>query len=260
MEKVKIITGTMAIEAEGDGAMGQAMEYLKEIGKPFVYAAKMQQNGCGCCENAARVHKPQTFIEDLVDAAVGDYITMELTDGRTARFDIVDRGEDWIRFDSHDCLGKTVWNEKGGNAGGVWASDAQKYLNEKMLPLLPDYIQELVIDTERRFTEGGEEDADEMTFRSKLFLPDASELFEPDDDWYAPLYKQLDFYKDRRNRMKATEPGGEEMALWWTASATSGHSTTVVHVGAYGTSYDGYASDAICVPVCFRISIKAKRQ
>ena len=31
MEKVKIITGTMAIEAEGDGAMSQAMEYLKEI-------------------------------------------------------------------------------------------------------------------------------------------------------------------------------------------------------------------------------------
>jgi len=260
MEKVKIITGTMAIEAEGDGAMGQAMEYLKEIGKPFMYAVKMQQGECGCCENAAKVHKPQTFIEDLADAAVGDYITMELTDGRTARFDIVDRGEDWIRFDSHDCLGKTVWNEKGGNAGGVWASDAQEYLNEKMLPLLPDYIQELVIDTERRFTEGGEEDADEMTFRSKLFLPDASELFEPDDDWYAPLYKQLNFYKDRRNRMKATEPGGEEMAHWWAASAYSGTSTAVVLVDAYGYSNYYGASGALCVPVCFRISIKAKRQ
>lgn len=260
MEKVKIITGAMAIEAEGDGAMSQAMEYLKEIGKPFAYAAKMQQGECGRCENAAQVHKSQTFIEDLADAAVGDYITMELTDGRKARFDIVDRGEDWIRFDSHDCLGKTMWNEKGGNAGGVWASDAQKYLNEKMLPLLPDYIQELVIDTERRFTEGGDEDADEMTFRSKLFLPDASELFEPDDDWYAPLYEQLDFYKDRRNRMKATEPGGEEMAHWWAASAHSGYSTYVVIVTAYGTSDCGGTSNAFCVPVCFRISIKAKHQ
>ena len=260
MEKVKIITGTMAIEAEGDGAMSQAMEYLKEIGKPFVYAAKIQQGEHGCCESAAQMHKPQTFIEDLADAAVGDYIKMELTDGRTARFDIVDRGEDWIRFDSHDCLGKTVWNEKGGNAGGVWASDVQKYLNEKMLPLLPDYIRELIIDTERRFTEGGDEDADEMTFRSKLFLPDASELFEPDDDWYAPLYEQLDFYKDRRNRMKATEPGGEEMATWWTASAPSGSSSLVVRVGSYGFSNYHHASSAFYVPVCFRISIKAKRQ
>lgn len=256
MEKAKIITGAMAIEAEGDGAMSHAMEYLKEIGKPFVYAAKMQQGERGCCESAAQVHKPQTFVEDLADTAVGDYITMGLTDGRTARFDIVDRGEDWIRFDSHDCLGKTAWNEKGGNAGGVWASDAQKYLSKKMLPLLPDYIQELIIDTERRFTEGG----DEMTFRSKLFLPDASELFEPDDDWYAPLYEQLDFYKDRRNRMKATEPGGKEMAHWWTASATSGDSTGVVHVHNYGPSDYSYASNALRVPVCFRISIKAKRQ
>lgn len=256
MEKVKIITGAMVIEAEGDGAMSQAMEYLKEIGKPFVYAEKMHQGERGCCESAAQAHKPQTF----ADAAVGGYITMELTDGRTARFDIVDRGEDWIRFDSHDCLGKTVWNEKGGNAGGVWASDAQKYLDEKMLPLLPDYIQELITDTERRFTEGGDKDADEMTFRSKLFLPDASELFEPDDARYEPLYEQLDFYKDRRNRMKATEPGGKEIAYWWTASATSGDSTAVVGVHAGGHTGSNLASYALCVPVCFRISIKEKRQ
>lgn len=47
------------------------------------------------------------------------------------------------------------------------------------------------------------------------------------------------------------EQGGAR-ATWWTASATSGSSTNVVHVNDGGTSDSGNASYAICVPVCFR--------
>ena len=166
--------------------------------------------------------------------------------------------EDWIRFDSHDCLGETQWNQNNKNAGGIWNSDAQKYLDNKLWPMIPEDIRDLIIDSSRPYMEGGDEDAKENMFLTKLFLPDASELFERDDDWFSPLYEQLDYYKDRRNRMKATEPGGNNMATWWTASAYSGNSAICVRVTYYGHSTGYNASGAIRVPVCFRIN-RAKR-
>ncbi|MBD5469235.1 MAG: hypothetical protein HDR21_13990 [Lachnospiraceae bacterium] len=249
MEKAKILTEIVNIEAAGDGAMSWATETLKELGKQFVQAMD--------CE--IKIHSLRSMLENVEDTQIGDYIKVILKDGRVARFDVTDRGDDWIRFDSYDCIVETPWNENASNAGGVWSSDAQKCLKEKILPLLPYYLTSMIIETERRFMNGGADDAAEETFKTELFLPDASELFDRDDVWFSPVYEQMDYYKDRRNRIKAEAPGSTKMACWWTASTHSNNEAHIVMVSAYGLLSHSKASiDDIFVPVCFRISTKQK--
>lgn len=195
------------------------------------------------------VNNPETSIDKLADAGIGQYVNIELTDGRLARFDIVDKGYDWVRLDSHDCLGKSPWNGSGNNKGGIADSDLHEYLCE-LYSLIPDDIK-AHIPLVKRYMDRSEDNY----YETRIFVPDASELFGKDDDWYPDNYPQLHFYKDRRNRMKASEPGGTEMCSWWTALATSGNATYSVNVSAYGISNDLNASDAIGVPVCFQYNL-----
>ena len=92
-----------------------------------------------------------------------------------------------------------------------------------------------------------------MEYRTALFLPVASEVFD-DDDCYGDkgLYKQLEYYKDRRHRMRSAAEG-EDTDSWWLASVGYGSSTIACSVnGGGGADYWG-ASDANRVPVCFCI-------
>lgn len=206
-------------------------------------------------QTGVEVHNPEISTKDLKDAKIGQYVTIKLTDGRTARFDIVDRGDNWLRLDSHDCLGESPWNTNGKNEGDIRLSDLQKYV-DGLEELLPAEFRGSIIPTSR-FTEEYEDEDGIMRedYLTRLFVPDASEVFGPDPDWYETRYDQLDFYKDRRNRIKASEPGGTEMRYWWTASAYSGTATTGVLVSASGISYPNDASNALGVPVCFRINL-----
>ena len=88
----------------------------------------------------------------------------------------------------------------------------------------------------------------------RLFLPAASELFSGDavlgDDG---LYKQMDWYKDRRHRMKMDEHGGDSTA-YWTSSQRSGNSSDFCYVTNCGYAYSSNASTTwLSAPVCFRI-------
>lgn len=195
------------------------------------------------------VINPETSIDKLADAGIGQYVNIELTDGRLARFDIANRGYDWVRLDSHDCLGKSPWNESGSNEGGIADSDLHEYLCE-LYSLIPDDIK-AHIPLVKRYMNRSEDDY----YETRIFVPDASELFGKDDDWYPDNYPQLHFYKDRRNRMKASEPGGTEMCYWWTASASSGGATGCVVVNASGLSSYSNASGANGVPVCFQYNL-----
>lgn len=196
-------------------------------------------------------HDPEISTKDLKDAKIGQYVLIKLTDDREARFDIVDRGRDWLRLDSHDCIGESAWNKNGRTEGDIRLSDLQKYVNG-LEELLPAEWRGAIAPT-IRYTKGKNGETEECLTR--IFVPDASEVFGPDPDWYETRYDQLDFYKDRRNRMKASEPGGTEMRFWWTASASSGSATSSVTVSAYGISNNNSASNAIGVPVCFRINL-----
>ena len=77
--------------------------------------------------------------------------------------------------------------------------------------------------TLRKFSILPEGNVQEYEF--KLFLPAASEVFD-EDECYGDqgLYEQLDYYKDRRHRMKG-EAKGEDTETYWLASVGSGNST-----------------------------------
>ncbi len=81
---------------------------------------------------------------------------------------------------------------------------------------MPDELREAIVDTERKHTIDGKK----VCRLERLFSPAASELFSGDavlgDDG---LYKQMDWYKDRRHRMKMDEHGGDSTAYWTSYSA-----------------------------------------
>lgn len=240
MERVKFQTNTINLEAEGEKALKWAESVIEKVTAPVVM---FQELG---------IHSTHTFLEDLSTAKIGDYIIAELTDGRKARFDVTDIGDGWIRFDSRDCLGHTVWNENRKTSRGVAVSDLQRYLNEDMAELLPEYLKARIINTKRKYMDGDQE----KEYTTALFVPDESELF--DDDLYgAKLYGRLEYYKDRRNRMKGVTPG-EDTAGWWLASAVASSSATAVRVSDAGHSGYYYASYSFSVPVCFRIATQSR--
>ena len=115
---------------------------------------------------------------------------------------------------------------------------------------MPDELREAIVDTERKHTIDGKK----VCRLERLFLPAASELFSGDavlgDDG---LYKQMDWYKDRRHRMKMDEHGGDSTA-YWTSSQRSGSSSAFGYVSSDGSADTNYASLAwLSAPVCFRI-------
>ena len=196
---------------------------LQEIGKALIREIKQE---------------PLTTKEGEIES-----ITLPL-DGQMIQFDVTDQGPGWIRFDSCECLGRASWNESGQNLDGdIENATISEYIITKIEPQIPMWLYEMIAYTER-FTK------EEGIYSTKLFLPDASEVFG-EDDWYINRYDQLDYYKNPRNRVKAY-PEGEETCSWWTASANSGNATHAVVVYTGGMSYN--ASFVRGVPVCFRIN------
>ena len=90
-------------------------------------------------------------------------------------------------------------------------------------------------------------------YTTKQFLPAASEVVD-EDSCYGDkgLYKQLDYYKDARNRIRVDEDG--DTRVYWLASVRSGNSTYACGVSGGGGANGWYASNSLRVPVCFQIS------
>lgn len=193
-------------------------------------------------------------ISELVAAGQvreGDSVYCTLNNGESVEFIITDDSDDYVRFDSKDCVGgkEVPWNEDGGTEGGYPASDVKEYLETEIWDLLPDDLKDVIVITERKTLVDGKE----TTFETRVFLPSASEVFDKDDCYGDKgLYEQLPYYKDRRHRMKRTGLNGEE-GNWWVASVHSGHSANACAVSNSGYASTWDASSAARVPVCFRI-------
>lgn len=177
---------------------------------------------------------------------MGDIITEKTLDGEEMDLVVVDMGPGWARFESKDCLPVEVaYNQNNRNAGGFADSDVKRYLNEEVFNNLPEDLRNVIAEVERK-QENGESSL------CRLFLPTESELFG--DCCYSEdgTYSQIEYYKDRRNRIKCNRKGGSP-DWYWTASVRSGYSTGCVYVGYYGYSGDWTAGDELYVPVCFVI-------
>ena len=154
---------------------------------------------------------------------VGDIITEKTLDGEEMDLVVVDMGPGWARFESKDCLPVEVaYNQNNRNAGGFADSDVKRYLNKEVFNSLPEELRNVIAEVERK-QENGESSL------CRLFLPTESELFGDccysEDD----TYNQIEYYKDRRNRIKCNRKGGSP-DWYWTASVRSGNSTNCVNV------------------------------
>ena len=177
---------------------------------------------------------------------VGDIIIEKTLDGEEMDLVVVDMGPDWARFESKDCLPVEVaYNQNNRKAGGFADSDVKRYLNEEVFNNLPEELRNVIAEVERKQENG-------KSSLCRLFLPTESELFGDccysEDD----TYSQIEYYKDRRNRIKCNRKGGSP-DWYWTASVRSGGSTICVGVTSYGYSSYWSASHELYVPVCFVI-------
>lgn len=191
---------------------------------------------------------------NAISAKEGDYIYITTKDGKAVRFDVVEKEGDIIRLDSHDCVLETPWNTAGTSCG-VPPSDLQHRIDMFFNEQIPDHIKAATELTERKYMAQKDDEWEIKAFKTKAFVPDASELFPDNDyeDFYCHIYSQLEYYKDRRHRIKM-DPDGDD-AYWWTASAYSGIATYAVYVGYYGYSASNGASTSPYAPVCFRLNI-----
>lgn len=177
---------------------------------------------------------------------VGDIITEKTLDGEEMDLVVVDMGPCWARFESKDCLPVEVaYNDNNRNAGGFADSDVKRYLNEVVFNNLPEELRNVIAEVERKQENG-------KSSLCRLFLPTESEMFGDccysEDD----TYSQIEYHKDRRNRIKCNRKGGSP-DWYWLASVGSGTSALCVSVDYGGHSDIWYASSGLYVPVCFVI-------
>lgn len=174
----------------------------------------------------------------IANPHVDDVMAFDLLDGRHIECAVTDIDDNAIRFDSVDCLGDDMTYGK-----------VEKWL-DRIDHLLPDELRKAIVDTERKHTINGKK----ISRLERLFLPAASELFSGDsvlgDE---DLYKQMDWYKDRRHRTRMDEHNGNSTA-YWTSSQHSGNSSNFCSVNYNGNANSTSASNTrLSAPVCFRI-------
>ena len=174
----------------------------------------------------------------IANPHVDDVMAFDLLDGRHIECAVTDIDDNAIRFDSVDCLGDDMTYGK-----------VEKWL-DRIDHLLPDELRKAIVDTERKHTINGKK----IIRLERLFLPAASELFSGDsvlgDE---DLYKQMDWYKDRRHRTRMDEHNGNSTA-YWTSSQHSGSSAGFCYVRGNGNANGNNASYTwLSAPVCFRI-------
>ena len=199
----------------------------------------------------AENHKGIQIGVTAIPVEVGATVSCELTDGTPAEFVVTDVTDQYVRFETRNFIGGEVeWNEQDTNKGGYPDSDIRGYIDSTIWDLLPEDLQEVISDVDREWKD---KDGNCGTYTTKLFLPAASEVFD-EDSCYGDkgLYKQLDYYKDARNRIRVDEDG--DTRVYWLASVGSGSSTAACTVNHSGTASNWNASNSNRVPVCFQIS------
>ena len=190
-------------------------------------------------------------IKSGAEFKVGDYKKGSTVDGQGFTLVVTDVTDEYVRFESRDCLGGTVqWNKKDTTDGGIEESNVQEWLMLELFGKLPDDLRQVISKATRKYVDN---EGEIKEYETLLFLPSASEVFD-EDDCYGDegLYEQLEYYKDRRNRMRGSAEG-EDTCAWWLASVGSGNSTSACHVHHYGRAGTWSASLAHRVPVCFII-------
>lgn len=171
---------------------------------------------------------------------IGNTLAFDLLNGGHVECVITDIDGKGIRFDSVDCL----WDEMSYDEIENWLDCIDH--------LLPDELRRAIIDTERKHTINGKK----MDRLERLFLPAASELFSGDNVLGDEgLYKQMDWYKDRRHRIKMDDSDGAPTDYWMSSQYSNAPSCYLCSVNSYGDADYEYSIPSVWMPapICFRI-------
>ena len=181
----------------------------------------------------------------------GDNIPVTLKNGEEVSFDIGKDESGKIYFVMHNCLKETKpMNGGRTNKGGWEESDMRKYLNEKVINLLPDELQEIIKPTKivQIWNGKGRETED------KLFLLSRTQVFGKRENYEAiePSDSQIDIFKSPRERVKESDGCGTPVN-WWFRSPYSSYSYLFCIVGTDGKAYYSGASGSLGVAPAFCI-------
>mgnify|MGYP001115736980 FL=1 len=213
------------------------------VGKPGIVRV--------CGELMGTWEEIASAIKSGAEFKVGDYKKGSTVDGQGFTLVVTDVTDEYVRFESRDCLGGSVqWNKKDTTDGGIEESNVQEWLMLELFGKLPDDLRQVISKATRKYEDN---EGNVKEYETLLFLPSASEVFD-EDDCYGDegLYEQMEYYKDRRNRMRGSAEG-EDTCGWWLASVRSGLSTNACPVSSNGSASYWPASNAYRVPVCFII-------
>lgn len=250
MGRLKLRVKNAELDVEGcDETIRQESEAF------YQYVSMEEKSGTdslvrSCGELQATWGEIASAINSGSEIKTGDYKKGRTVSGQAFTMVVTDVTDEYVRFESRDCVGGEVeWNKNDDTKSGYLDSDIHKYLNKELFEQLPEDLRNVISLGERKTLRNGEV----VTFNTYLFLPAASEVFE-EDSCYGDegLYGQMEYYKDRRNRMRGTAEG-EDTDTWWLASARSGISTYACYVNSDGYANNWSASYATRVPVCFII-------
>lgn len=192
-----------------------------------------------------------TAIKSGTEFKVGDYKKDRTVDGESFTMVVTDVTDEYVRFESRDCLGIGVqWNKEDTTDGGIECSYVQEWLLQELFSKLPDDLRWVIDSATRKYRDS---EGNVKEYKTLLFLPAASEVFG-EGECYGDkgLYEQMEYYKDRRNRMRGSAEG-EDTCGWWLASVESGSLTYACYAEGHGHAISCYATAKSRVPVCFII-------
>ena len=184
--------------------------------------------------------------------AVGDKVDFSLKSGEQVTMVVTDDTDEYVRFESVDCVGEesVQWNKRCTTDGGIEESNVQEWLMLELFGQLPEDLQQVIGKVKRRYKDN---EGNLKEYETLLFLPSAPEVFD-EDECYGDkgVYEQMEYYKDRRHRMRGAAKG-KDTVPWWLTSARGGESASACAVGDYGGADYSYASLDYRVPLCFCI-------
>ena len=175
-----------------------------------------------------------TFLQALQSGQLhlnmGDVIEIPLANGVVEEFVMTQEDDEAYRFESANCIfGKCITRDKADESF------------EEYYDLLPKELRDEMLLTKRRYFN---RDGEERERENLLFLPSAPEVFDSEDVYGDKgLYEQMEWYKDRRHRMRKLSKDSEDTVSWWLISANAGNTSNFCNVNNNGNANNNIASN-----------------
>lgn len=185
--------------------------------------------------------------------SVRDAISFHLKNGNEVSVTVAAMNhysQDSVIFAFDDLYWQHAMNSRNTNRGGWASSEMADYVENDILPQLPDELADII--TPRRIVQklGGVE----YERTSKLWLPSRTEVFGEHDSYKECDFgdKQFPLFKREKDRVKSLEDGTTDW--YFLRSPLVGYSTNFWIVSHSGNGYGSYgASYAGGVCPCFII-------